>query len=109
MKPIYKSGDITEAHIIAGLLNANDIEAHVGGFYLQGGIGDLAATDFVSVNVADEDVEAARLIVTEYEGKNRPQAKDTSEKKHAYALPLIVIGICVLIILIAAVVSSIGQ
>lgn len=109
MKPIYKSGDITEAHIIAGLLNANDIEAHVGGFYLQGGIGDLAATDFVSVNVADEDVEAARLIVSEYESKNRPQAKETSENTHAFALPLIVIGICVLIILIAAVASSIGQ
>ncbi|MDA3870327.1 MAG: DUF2007 domain-containing protein [Gammaproteobacteria bacterium] len=109
MNPIYKSGDITEAHIIAGLLNANDIEAHVSGFYLQGGIGELAANDFVSVNVADEDVEAARLIVTEYEGKNRPQAKETSENNHAYVLPLIVIGICVLIILIAAVASNIVQ
>jgi len=109
LKPIYKSGDITEAHIIAGLLNVNDIEAHVSGFYLQGGIGELAATDFVSVNVVDEDVEAAHLIVTEYESKNRQQAKETSENTPAYVLPLIVIGICVLIILIAAVASGIGQ
>jgi len=45
MKLIYKAGDITEAHIVKGLLESNGIPAHVGGFYLQGAIGDLAASN----------------------------------------------------------------
>jgi hypothetical protein len=69
MQIIYKAGDITEAHIVAGLLNANHIETHVGGFYLQGGVGDLAAMDFVNVQVEDEDVLRAEKIIQEYEGE----------------------------------------
>ncbi len=69
MKIIYKAGDITEAHIVAGLLNANNIETHVGGFYLQGGVGDLAAMDFVNVQVDDEDIQKAVEIISEYEGE----------------------------------------
>lgn len=69
MQIIYKAGDITEAHIVAGLLNASNIETHVGGFYLQGGVGDLAAMDFVNVQVEDEDVSRAVKIIQEYEGE----------------------------------------
>jgi len=71
MQIIYKAGDITEAHIVAGLLNANHIETHVGGFYLQGGVGDLAAMDFVNVQVEDEDVLRAEKIILEYEGEGK--------------------------------------
>jgi len=35
MKIIYKARDIIEAHIVSGMLNANGIETHVGGYYLQ--------------------------------------------------------------------------
>ncbi len=69
MQIIYKAGDITEAHIVAGLLNANNIETHVDGFYLQGGVGDLAAMDFVNVRVDNEDVQKAVEIISEYEGE----------------------------------------
>jgi len=67
MKIIYKARDIIEAHIVAGMLNANGIETHVGGFYLQGGVGDVAVFDFANVQVADEDVIAALPLVAEYE------------------------------------------
>lgn len=70
MKLIYKAGNITEAHIVSGLLNANGIKTHVGGHYLQGGVGELAAFDFANVHVADEDIQSAKTIITEYEGKN---------------------------------------
>lgn len=69
MQIIFKAGDITEAHIVSGLLNANNIETHVGGYYLQGGVGDLAAMDFVNVQVDDEDVVLAQPIIAEYESK----------------------------------------
>ncbi len=69
---IYKAGNLSEAHIVAGMLNSRGIEAVVGGHYLQGGVGDLAVMDFADVKVADEDAEAAREIVSEYEGAKHP-------------------------------------
>ena len=68
MKIIYKARDIIEAHIVSGMLNANGIETHVGGYYLQGGVGDIAVYDFANVQVADEDVALALPLVAEYEG-----------------------------------------
>jgi hypothetical protein len=72
MKIIYKAADITEAHIVKGLLESNGIEAHVGGFYLQGAIGDLAAQDFAHVHVADEDQQRANEIISVYESNSNP-------------------------------------
>jgi nitrogen regulatory protein PII-like uncharacterized protein len=66
VKIIYKASDTIEAHIVAGMLNANGIRAYVGGHYLQGGIGDLAPMDFANVSVADEDVEPALRVVRDY-------------------------------------------
>ena len=70
MKIIYRARDIIEAHIVSGMLNANGIEAHVGGYYLQGGIGDLAASDFANVQVADKDIASALPLITGYEKEN---------------------------------------
>ena len=68
MKIIYKARDIIEAHIVSGMLNANGIATYVGGYYLQGGVGDLAVYDFANVQVAVEDVELALPLVAEYDG-----------------------------------------
>ena len=67
MIKIYNAKDITEAQIIKGLLQAYGIEAYVGGQYLQGGVGDLAAMDFATVSVADEAADAARELMIKYE------------------------------------------
>ena len=67
MKLVYRASDIIEANIVAGMLQANGIDAHVGGYYLQGGIGELAARDFANVHVADEDVERAKSLIEDYE------------------------------------------
>jgi hypothetical protein len=67
MKLVYRAGDIIEANIVAGMLQANGIDAHVGGYYLQGGIGELAAGDFANVHVEDEDVELAKRLIEDYE------------------------------------------
>jgi len=103
LKLIYKAGDITEAHIIAGLLRANDIDSHVGGHYLQGGIGDLAAMDFATIYVADENVDAANSIVAEYENKGEQISKSVSENTNAWTMPFMVIAICLLMILVLAI------
>ncbi|MGB1477807.1 DUF2007 domain-containing protein [Marinobacter sp. MA] len=63
----YRAKDITEAHIVAGLLEANGIEAYVGGHYLQGAMGEIGAAGFSNVHVGDEDLYRARQLVSEYE------------------------------------------
>jgi hypothetical protein len=75
MKIIYKARDIIEAHIVAGMLNANGIETHVGGYYLQGGVGDVTVFDFANVQVADEDVAAAIPLVAEYENAGKQEGE----------------------------------
>lgn len=77
MKIIYRARDIIEANIVAGMLNAEGIDSHVGGFYLQGAIGDLAAADFANVQVADDDVAAAQLLIKEYEKRTAEETVDT--------------------------------
>ena len=66
---IYKARDTTEAHIVRGMLEANGIEAYVNGFYLQGGIGELAAHDYASVSVLDEHAELAKNLVKAYDNE----------------------------------------
>ena len=68
MQIIYRANDIVEAHIVAGMLQANDIHAYVGGHYLQGAVGDLSPLGFANVFVEDSDIEAAQRLVREYEG-----------------------------------------
>lgn len=67
MKIVYRASNIVEAHIVAGMLRANGIEAHVGGHYLQGGVGDLSPMGFATVMTDDEDYAPARKIVHAYE------------------------------------------
>ena len=91
MKLIYRSSDITEAHIVSGLLNSNGIEAHVGGHYLQGGIGELAVSGFANVHVADEDASLAKSIIAEYEDEQKKPPKNTKTKKITLTLRLSVV------------------
>jgi hypothetical protein len=105
LKLIYKARDITEAHIISGLLKSNGIEAHVGGHYLQGGVGDLAAMDFATISVADDDTESATSIIADYDKSNNTNT--TSRKnKNIFTGPLIALVLSIIMMLMLAVVFS---
>lgn len=67
MKVIYRAQDIVEAHILAGLLQSRGVEVFVGGHYLQGGIGELAALDSATLSVEERDEDSARAVIAEYE------------------------------------------
>jgi hypothetical protein len=67
MKIIYRAVDIMEAHIVAGMLRANDIEAYVGGHYLQGAVGDLAVHGLANVFVDQKDLPVAQDLIKAYE------------------------------------------
>ena len=79
MKLIYKADNIAEAHIVAGMLKSQGIEAHVGGHYLQGGVGELTTMGFASIHVDEADVEAAKSLISSYE--NRRQSDISSPGK----------------------------
>lgn len=64
---VYDASNITEAHIVRGMLRAHGIDAHVGGHYLQGGIGELAVEGFASVMVPEDQVSPARTLIDAYE------------------------------------------
>jgi len=68
MQTIYRARDILEAHIVAGMLNAEGIEAEVAGFYQQGAVGELAPQDFAQVMLLDaRDADRAERVIAEYE------------------------------------------
>ena len=87
MKIAYRAGDITEAEIVKGMLLSNNIEAHVSGYYLQGGIGEMAPTDLAKVHVPDEDYERAREILREYEGNQSVQTRTVSKTENSESTP----------------------
>ena len=68
MQIAYNARDLTEAHIVAGLLGSHGIASHVGGHYLQGGLGEIGAAGFTNVHVEDDDYLEARRLIAEYEG-----------------------------------------
>lgn len=102
MKLIYKARDIIEAQIISGLLKSNGIESFVGGYYLQGGIGELEAMDFASISVADEDVESSMTIIAEYDKDlNIDTVKE--KNKSIFIAPLIVLLVSIVMMVLLAI------
>ena len=87
MKIVYRAADITEAEIVKGMLLSKDIEANVSGFYLQGGIGEMAPTDLAKVHVPDEDYERAREIISEYEGDQLVEIRSENKTEDSVLSP----------------------
>lgn len=80
LKTVFRANDIIEAHIVAGMLQAEGIKTFVGGHYLQGAVGDLAVQGFADVQVLQDDVIQALSLISEYEaGRDRaPQVNQRS-------------------------------
>jgi hypothetical protein len=101
MKLVYRASDINEANIVSGMLRANGIDAHVGGYYLQGGVGDLAAFNFANVHVPDEDVDLARSIIAEYENAAENSNGALSHISHSkFVISVILFALLVFVIAI---------
>ena len=70
MQRIFVARNVTEAHIVSGMLNAAGIKAEVRGQYLAGGYGELPITveTMPSVWIGDPAQSAnARSLIAEYE------------------------------------------
>jgi len=112
MKTVYKASNITEAQIVKGLLEASNIDAFVKGFYLQGGIGETAPTDFASVAVEDYQVEQALEIIAIYENNNVSNNSSLNEtdssdsSKSALNKKVLIISIIIIAFFIATLLSA---
>ncbi len=64
---VYRAANIADAHLIRQLLEAEGVPAFIPGEYLQGAVGELPANSEILVRVADENAEAAQIIIDEWE------------------------------------------
>ncbi len=97
MQLIYRAANLTDAHILAGLLESHGITAHVSGHYLQGGVGDLAPTDLARVLVEDEDTEAAMEHVIAYQAETTT-LEPPSIARHSNKVLLVALSFAAIVI-----------
>lgn len=64
---IYHAANSLDANMIKSLLEQYKIRAFIQGEYLQGGAGELAAADLVTVSVDNEHQAEARKFIDEWE------------------------------------------
>jgi hypothetical protein len=108
---IYRPADIIEAQLIADQLKARGIESHIGGQYLQGGIGELATMDFITLQVDEADSKPALTIIADFEAsqgnsglKNRATDDDSRQADFRHLLlTLIIVAISIGILVSLAV------
>lgn len=87
MQVVYNAADANEAHILAGFLESQGINAHVSGHYLQGGVGELAPTDLAKIFVADDDIESARALVESYQNAPHNALEGSTETDAEHTEP----------------------
>lgn len=66
MKTLIHAQDLIEANLIKNLLTTEHIEAAILGEYLQGAMGELPASDLIRVEVADDQLERAQQLLSDY-------------------------------------------
>lgn len=100
----YRARDIAEAHIVSGMLQAQGIDAHVGGHYLQGAMGEIGAAGFSNVHVEDDDYPRARALIAEYEASRPDTATDpdSGSRVNQYAVGFLLAVAVLLAVLVGA-------
>lgn len=94
MKCVYETANALDAHVVADILSQQEIEARIDGEFLQGGVGDLQALNYIRVMVKDTEVEQALKIIEEWESA-QPDTRETiqSSPKKPGQLPGFVAGL----------------
>lgn len=64
---IYRAQNLIEAHIVAGMLRAHDIEVIIAGEYLNGAIGELPPMNLIEVTISEESINLATTLIEQYE------------------------------------------
>jgi len=67
MKIVYEASQLGEAHIIKHLLERADLHPTLQGEYLQGGVGELAASGLLKITVPKPEYEEASSIINDWD------------------------------------------
>ena len=106
MQIVYRAANLSDAHLLRQMMEAEGIPAFVQGEFLQGAVGELPANTEVFVRAPDEHVEAARAIVDDWE-RSEPvgfddedldaadPAEPTSAQTHAVALKRLLLFVAI--------------
>ncbi len=66
MQQIYHAENLIDANIVKGLLEQGGLKVYLGGYYLQGGVGELPAAGMTSLWVEDIDSALAQELIADY-------------------------------------------
>lgn len=91
MRQVYAPANSAEAHMLVHLLDQAGIVAHIHGEALQSSVGELPAMALLQIQVADEDYDAARKLILDWERKQpeaAPEAAPTKVRFPVLALAL---------------------
>jgi Putative prokaryotic signal transducing protein len=80
VKIVYRAENIIDANLVKAALAEAGIQAFVAGEYLTGGVGTLPAMDFVTVMVAETDVERAAPIAEEIDSSLK-QSREAGDRR----------------------------
>ena len=80
---VYRAANIADAHLMRQLLENEGIPAFIQGEYLQGAVGELPANTEILVHVADENADAARVVVDEWESAEPVVTEDEVSENEA--------------------------
>lgn len=69
MIKIYDAANGIEAQLILNLFNQAGITGRIDGEYLQGGIGEIQPSGFVSLSVNHKDLDKAQEILRQWDAK----------------------------------------
>lgn len=87
MITIYRAANITDAHLIRQMLEAEGIPAFIQGEYLQGVVGELPANTIIAVQVGNDHYAAARAVVERWESADVAAIEDDEEDIPQHAAP----------------------
>jgi len=106
MLSVYDASNSVEAYMILNLLESEGIKGRVDGEFLTGGVGELQAIGIVQVAVADQDYDAAKRIVTQWEAEQpSEEAEEELTPKPSYTLFAFcfgtVFGACLMLLILS--------
>ncbi len=98
MKSVYQAANILEAEIVRGMLAAEGIESHVTGFYLQGGVGELAPADNARVLVDEQDAPRAAELIRDYAADSGKIADEPTSTGGAFWLISLIVLVFIAVV-----------
>jgi hypothetical protein len=95
MKTVFEPSNALEGHMIQDLLKQRGISSRLDGAGLQGAVGELPAIGLVRLVVEEEDFQAARAVIDDWEKSAAPVAPSPPAQTRSGAFAAGLVGLLV--------------